>query len=130
MSRFEHLADSGKDCQAADEAVSAVMQVAHVLKRYYTSEEYLNTVSIPPWGLASNVPTIYLSNKVKNSTSYVQATPRPPNERQDLPAATFYYVLESWVGPALGNSAMDNISLAAASFFNLDHTNVPGNYVP
>lgn len=74
---FNHLADSRLDCEAADETVSAVLQVSGVLKQYFTSEEYLHTVNMPPWGIGQNMPTIHMSKKLKNAnSSFVQATPR------------------------------------------------------
>ena len=120
--RFDHL--DGGECKAADEAVSAGLQVANMLRRYYTSEEYLNAVTkLPTWDVASNAPKVYMMpDKLKNDSLFVQATPRPANDRKDLPAATFYYVLDSWIGPALGNAVLDNFTLAVASFFNLDAT--------
>lgn len=124
--RFDHLADSGKDCQAADEAVAAALQVADILRRYYTSEEYLGSMTTPPWDLQSNSPSVYMSPTAKDK-AFAQSTPRPQDDRKDLPAATFYYVIDGWVGPTLGKSFLDNVTLAAASFFNLDAGVAPGD---
>jgi hypothetical protein len=66
---FNHLADTGLECEAAEEAVSAVLQVSSVMKRYYTSEAYLSTVKVAPWGLSSNLPRVHMSKKLKNSNS-------------------------------------------------------------
>lgn len=111
----------------AEEAVLAVLQVANILKRYYTSEEYLHAVTATPsWNLSDNAPTIYMPVDKAGQAPFVQATPRPAGDRQDIPAATFYYLLDSWIGPSVGNDALNNASRAAAAFFTLDHKDVPG----
>jgi hypothetical protein len=119
--RYNHLADSSLDCQAVEEAVSSILQVSTVLRTYYTSEVYLSTVSLPPWGVQDNIPSFMNSDDEKVSgTAFMQAAPRPLEDRGDLPASTFYYVLDGILAPLLGNETVNNVSRAVASFFNLD----------
>lgn len=119
--RYNHLADSSLQCQAVEESVSSILQVSMVLKKYYTSDVYLSTVSLPPWEVQDNIPSFLHSDSEKvETTAFMKAAQRPLEDRGDLPAATFYYVLDGWITPILGNGTVNNISRAAASFFNLD----------
>ena len=90
-----------------------MLQVSNMLKAYYTSEQYLGIVRIPPWGLWENAPNM------PPRTPDAEWEPLRRGENQnDLQAATFFLMLDGLLQPTLGSENLENVSSAVASFFN------------
>lgn len=113
-----------------EETFDSIMEVARVLKVYYTSPMYKSTATVPPWSweMSLNVPPKNSSIAGENS-SFAKSKPRPIGERGDFASASFYFVVEQLMTPGVGVDSMDDVSRAFAYFWTMDTRNVPSNAV-